>query len=292
MKTRRKVLELGAKLAAAGCVLGGLSTAEGAVGPAASGTMTYGVQMFMVRAVAAKDLAAAFGLIRQAGFAQVELYPIAYHQPAAELRKLLADTGLTAVSGHFDYTGRATSVAYAHELGLEYLVCPMLPEEQKLSLDGFKQAAAHFSGWAEEARRAGMQFVFHNHDYEFKPIGGSDGWTVLMQETDARLVKLELDIFWLVTAGQQPAEMLRRYRDRAVLVHMKDRLAGAPESFVVNAKATSYCTELGKGTIGWPALLQQARAQGIRYAYLDQDDTTLPVEQSMRESRAYLGRLA
>ena len=288
--TRRRFLELSAKLAAMGVVLG-----RGA--HAVSAGLTYGVQMFMVREIAAKDLAAAFKAIKDAGFSQVELYPIAYHQPPAQLLKLLGDTGLTAISGHFDYTGRAMSVEYAHGLGLKYIVCPMLPEDQKLSLDGFRKAAEWFSGWGEDAKKAGMQFVFHNHDYEFKPLSdsknqaGSNGWTVLMRETSPALVKLEFDLFWLTTAGQNPAEMLRKHADRAVLVHLKDRVAGAPQSFVVDSKATSYCTELGKGTVDWPALLRQAKTQGIQYAYLDQDDTRLPVEASMRASHDYLSKL-
>ena len=136
-----------------------------------------------------------------------------------------------------------------------------------------------------------MEFVFHNHDYEFKPIDGSNGWTELMKGTDAALVKLEFDLFWLTTAGQDPMAMLKKYADRAVLVHMKDRVANAPQSFVVNDAATAYCTELGKGTVNWPALLKQAHAQGIRYAYLDQDDTKIAVDESMKESREYLRTL-
>ena len=287
MLTRRDLFRRSATLAAAGYILSAPRLFS-----AGAARMTYGVQMYMVRAMAATDLAAAFQSIKRAGFDQVELYPIAYHQPAAQLRGLLADAGLKSVAGHFDYTARDTSVEYAHALGLEYLVCPMLPEDQKLTLDGFRKAAADFNLWAAAAQKAGIQFVFHNHDYEFKPIDGSNGWTVLMQNTSAAMVKLELDVFWLLTAGQNPAEMLRRYADRAVLLHMKDRVTGAPPSFVVDPKATSYCTELGKGTIDWPALITQARRQGIRYAFLDQDDTSLPVEQSMRESHTYLEHLA
>ncbi len=284
MTTRRSFLELSAKVAAAGCVLG-----RGAEGMAQmSPGMTYGVQMYMVRKQAEKDLAAALKAIHDAGFEQVELYPIAYKRSPAELKKMIADAGLKAISGHFDYTGRDASLEYAHGLGLKYLICPMLPEDQKLTLDGFKKAAEHFSGWGEATKKAGMQFAFHNHDYEFKPIDGSNGWTVLMNGTDAATVKLEFDMFWLTTAGQNPAEMLRKYANRAVLVHMKDRTKDAPISYVVSDKATSYCTELGKGTIDWPALLKQAKAQGIRYAFLDQDDTKIPVDASMKASREYL----
>jgi sugar phosphate isomerase/epimerase len=287
MSTRRSFLELSAKLAVTGFVLGRVSPSFADVPHG----MTYGVQMFEVRKTAETDLAKAFKMIKDAGFNQVELYPIAYHQPAPQLKKLLDDTGLASVSGHFDYTGRAMSVEYAHQLGLKYLVCPMLPEDQKLSLDGFRKAADYFSQWGASAKQAGIQFVFHNHDYEFKPIDGSNGWTILMKNTTPDLVKLEFDLFWLTTAGQNPMEMLKKYSDRAVLLHMKDRTANAPQSFVVDAKATSFCTELGKGTIDWPALLRQGLKQGIRYAFLDQDDTRIPVEQSMQESHAYLRTL-
>jgi sugar phosphate isomerase/epimerase len=291
MTTRRSFLELSAKVAAAGCILGPLNPSSAFAAPVRG--MTYGVQMFMVRKQAQTDLAGAFKAIKSAGFDQIELYPIAYHQPAAQLRLMLADAGLECVSGHFDYTDRETSVAYAHQLGLKYLVCPMLPEDQKLTLDGFRKAAQHFNGWGESARTAGIQFSFHNHCYEFKPIDGSNGWTVLMNGTDPGLVKLEFDMFWLVTGGQNPAEMLKKYADRAVLVHMKDRTSNAPTPYyIVDEKATSYCTELGQGTIDWPALLKQAHRQGIRYAYLDQDDTKIPVAQSMKESRAYLRRIS
>jgi sugar phosphate isomerase/epimerase len=287
-KTRRDFLELSAKVAAAGCVLGAGAGSSAQMMSSMSAGMVYGVQVYMVRKQAAADLAAAFKAIHDAGFNQVELYPIAYKHPAAELKTMMSDAGLRAVSGHFDYTGRDMSIEYAHGLGLRYLVCPMLPEDQKLTLDGFQKAAEHFSKWGEATKKAGMQFAFHNHDYEFKPIGGSNGWTVLMNGTDATTVKLELDMFWLTTAGQNPMDVLMKHANRAVLMHMKDRTRDAPTSFVVSDKATSYCTELGKGTIDWPALLKQAKAQGIRYAFLDQDDTKIPVNDSMRASHDYL----
>jgi sugar phosphate isomerase/epimerase len=287
MQTRREFLELSAKLAATGIALGASSCA---LGQDAHG-MTYGVQMFQVRKVAETDLADAFKLVKDAGFDNVELFPIAYHQSPAQLKKLLSDAGLESVSGHFDYTSREMSVEYAHALGLKYLVCPMLPDDLKGSLDGFRKGAVYFNEWGESARKAGIQFVFHNHDYEFKPLDGTTGWTALMDVSDPHLVKLEFDIFWLITAGQDPMAMLKRYRNRAVLFHMKDRSAGGPISYTPDAKAASYCTELGKGTIDWPALLKRAKSQGIRYAFLDQDETKLPLEQSLKESRAYLRTL-
>ena len=253
--------------------------------------MIYGVQLYMVRRQAVKDLAGILKAIREVGYTQIELYPIAYDRPAAELKQIVAESGLGAVSGHFDYVGFESKIAYGRELGLKYMVCPMLPQAQWESVAGFRQGATDFNRWGAAVRDAGMEFVFHNHCYEFKPqAGGVTGWETLMQNTDPKLVKLEFDLYWLTQAGQDPAAMLTKYADRARLIHLKDRTAGAPIGYVLGPSAEHF-TELGKGTIDWPGLIAQAKRQGIRYAVLDQDETAGPVLDSMRESFAYLKTL-
>jgi sugar phosphate isomerase/epimerase len=285
MVTRRKFLQAASVAAAAGCVLRG-----GAVWGEISG-ITYGVQLFMLRRQAVSDLAGVFREIREAGYVQVELYPIAYNHPPAELKKMIADAGLGAVSGHFDYVGLDSKLDYAKELGLTYMVCPMLPKDQWNSLAGFRKAAELFNKTGEQARARGMEFVFHNHDYEFKPLEGSNGFTELMKDTDPKLVKLELDMYWLTQAGQDPLKMMKAHADRLRLVHLKDRTAGAAISYNMD-KESEHFTELGKGTIDWPAILHQARAQGVKYAFLDQDETAMPVVESLKISRAYLRQLS
>jgi sugar phosphate isomerase/epimerase len=137
---------------------------------------------------------------------------------------------------------------------------------------------------------AGMTFAFHNHCYEFKPQGGGSGWETLMHETDPALVKLEFDMYWLTQAGQDPKAMLKKYADRARLIHLKDRLAGAKAGYEMG-KVAEHFTELGQGTIDWTGIISQAKQQGISYAYLDQDETAGPVMDSMRKSFAYLKTL-
>lgn len=284
MIDRRSFIRLSALAAAAGCVLRG---APRSFASDTAGTMHYGVQLYMVRRQAVNDLAAVLKAIRQVGFKEVELYPIAYNHPAAELKKIVADAGLTCPAAHFDYAGLEEKVEYGHALGLKYFVCPMLPEAQWTSLAGFQQAATLFNRVGEKCHAAGMEFCFHNHCYEFRPMEGSNGFTELMKHTDAKLVKLEFDLYWLTQGGQDPMTMLKKHADRVRLIHMKDRIAGAPTGYDMG-KVAEHFTELGKGTLAWPALLAQARAQGIRYAFLDQDETAGPVLDSMRESFAYL----
>jgi sugar phosphate isomerase/epimerase len=283
MPTRRDFLRLTTLATAAGCTLGRVGTALAA----APGHLIYGVQLFMVRRQSASNLAAILSAIHKIGYPQIELCPIAYTHPAPELRRIIADSGLSVASAHFDYEGFESKIDYAQQLGLEYMVCPMIPKEQWNSLDGFREAAAKFNTWGKSVHNAGMTFAFHNHDYEFKPQGGTNGFAELMKQTDPTLVKLEFDMYWLAQAGQDPYTMLTRYANRTSLIHLKDRTPNAPTSFNVEPSSDHF-TELGKGTIVWPRLLAQARKQGIRYAFLDQDETSIPVLDSLKQSYSYL----
>ena len=286
MTTRRDFLCLSAM--AAGCVI---SFPRNAFAADDAGKLIYGVQLFMVRRQAVTDLAGILKAIQQIGYTQIELYPVVYNHSAGELKKIVDDSGLGLVSGHFDYAGFANKIDYARQLGLKYMVCPMLPEAQWTSIAGFNKAASDFNGWGAAVRDAGMEFVFHNHCYEFKPLdGGATGWDTLMGSIDPGLVKLELDVYWLTQAGQKPATVLADYADRVKLIHLKDRTAGTPTGFVMGPSAEHF-TELGKGTIAWPELLEQAKKQGIQYAFLDQDETAGPVVESMTESFAYLKKI-
>ena len=135
-----------------------------------------------------------------------------------------------------------------------------------------------------------MEYAFLSHGHEFLPQEGSTGFDELMKNTDPALVKLEVDIYWLVQAGVDPATFISRHRDRITLLHVKDRTADAPTSYAADATAEHF-TELGKGTIHRPALLRQARHQGIRYVFIDQDKTEMPALESVKQSFAYLRTL-
>jgi sugar phosphate isomerase/epimerase len=283
MTDRRSFLQLSALAAAAGCVLRSSHQAFAFAGP---GEMRYGLQLYMVRRQLVSDLAGVLKAVREVGFTEVEVFPNVYDHPATELKKIVTDAGLTAPAGHFDYATLEEKVDYAHALGLKFMVCPMVPQEMWKSLASFQQAAAKFNRVGEKCRAAGMEFCFHNHCYEFRPLEGSTGFDELMKHSDANLVKLEFDLFWLAQAGQDPMAMIKKYSNRLRLVHMKDRIAGSPTGY--DMEAAKGFTELGKGSLPFPALLAQAKSQGVRHAFLDQDETAGPVMDSLRENFAYL----
>ncbi|MFY9853890.1 MAG: sugar phosphate isomerase/epimerase [Terracidiphilus sp.] len=287
MLTRRRFAALSA--AAAGAALTVPLKARAA---ATRSGMEFGVQIFMVRdRLGPAELPATLRLIRSFGYATVETYPLVYNRPAKELKALIEGIGLRAPSGHFDYPTLEEHVDYAAELGLEYMICPMLARPLWDSLDGFKQAAEHLNRAAAKARAAGLKFGYHPHNYEFKKLEGGRGFEVLMRELDPS-VKLELDIYWAIEAGEDPLALMQKYSNRLALIHIKDRKPAAGHTYSPFDPHAAHYTEAGSGTIDWKLMLGEARRLGVKQYFVDQDGTDLTEEEALRRNWNYLSQLS
>jgi sugar phosphate isomerase/epimerase len=250
----------------------------------------WGVQLYTVRRLIKKDLRGVLEAIHKIGYQEVETYWDVYNHPAKELRQLISDHGLRVPSGHFDYSGLSDKLDYAQELGVRHVVCPILPGSMWNSLDGFKTAAAQFNQWGEEINRRGMQFAFHNHNYEFRQFGDTTGFDTLMANTDPKLVKLEMDCYWITQAGQDPVKMMNEHADRIVMLHLKDRKPGFPFSQKLD-KAAGHFTEVGNGTLDWKTILATAAKNRIEHTFVEQDESTRNPIESIRISYQYLKKL-
>lgn len=249
-----------------------------------------GVQLYTVRSLAEADLASVLQQIHQIGYQEVETYWNVYTHPAKQLRQMIADHGLRVPSGHFDYDGLTDKLEYAKELGVEYVVCPMLPKTMWNSLDGFKKAADQFNQWGAQAQKMGMRFAFHNHNYEFQRFGSTTGYATLLANTDPKLVFLEMDCYWITQAGRDPVEMLEKHGARIRMLHLKDRKGNFPPSQQLN-DAAEHFTEVGTGTIDYKTILAVAQRQRIQHMFVEQDSTTIPPMESLRISYTNLEKL-
>jgi sugar phosphate isomerase/epimerase len=287
MLTRRRFAALSA--AVAGATLAAPLKARAS---ATRSGMEFGVQIFMVRdRLQPADLPATLSLIHSIGYATIETYPLVYNRPAKELKALIEGIGLKAPSGHFDYDTLEEHVDYAAELGVEYMICPMIARPLWDSLDGFKQAAAHLNKAAAKARAAGLKFGYHPHNYEFRKLEGGRGFEVLMRELDPS-VKLELDVYWAIEAGEDPIALMRKYRDRLALIHIKDRKPATGFTYSPFDEHAAHYTEAGSGTIDWKVMLGEARRLGVKQYFADQDGTDLTEEESLRRNWNYLSQLS
>jgi sugar phosphate isomerase/epimerase len=282
MLTRRDFLQF----SAAG--LGTLALSDLAF--AALKPFPVGVQLYTVREQAESDLGATLAHIAMIGFNEVETYWNVYTHPADKLRKMILDNGLSIHSGHFDYDGMATKFDYAKTLGVNYMICPMLPKDMWTSADGFKKAADQFNKWGEQAKSMGMQFGFHNHNYEFQKFGNETGFDILTKNADAKLVCLEMDCYWITQAGLDPVAMLKKYGSRIQLLHLKDRMSGYPTSQMLGPDA-EHITEVGAGTINWKAVLETAEQTGVKHYFVERDNGKLPPFESLRVSYQNLSEI-
>ena len=273
MFNRRRFLQL--SFAAAG----GLAAAR----LLASERRSLGAQLYTVRHEAERDLPAVLEAVRKIGYTEVETYWDIYGHPAAELRRMINDHGLKVPSGHFNYDGLEAKFDYAKALGVEYVICPMLPESMWFTLDGYKRAADQFNIWGEKIHQAGMQFGFHNHNYEFRRFGDSTGFETMMNRCDPKLVCIEMDCYWITQAGGDPVQMFQQYGNRIKLLHLKDRKPGFPTSQVKDAAAEHF-TEVGAGTIHWREILAPAEKNGVKYLFVERDSGDLPAMESLRIS--------
>jgi len=246
-----------------------------------------GVQLYTVRDQAAVDLPGVLAAIASIGYKEVETYWDVYNRPAKELRALIADHGLSVPSGHFNYDGLESKIDYARELGVKYMICPMLPDKMRLAIEGFEAAAAQLNAWGEKVKKAGMQLGFHNHNYEFKTFGSTTGFATLMRLTDPSLVVLEVDCYWMTQAGESPITMLQKYGKRIKMLHLKDRKPGFATSQSLD-DAASHFEAVGSGAIDWKSILMLAQRQGVEHYFVERDSGSVPALESLALSYKYL----
>jgi sugar phosphate isomerase/epimerase len=166
----------------------------------------------------------------------------------------------------------------------------MLPKSQWMSAEGFHTAATQFNDWAKRVNGMGMQFAFHNHDYEFRKFDGVTGYDILLKETDPKLVYLEMDCYWITQAGYDPVEMLNRLGHRVRMLHIKDRKPGFPPSFDMS-DSSAHFTEVGTGGINWPAVLATAEKLDVEHYFIEQDRIQGSPIDSLRASYTYLRKV-
>lgn len=277
MLNRREFLQLSIA-GAGGLAASRLLASEGG----SLGLRNFGVQLYTVRKEAERNLPAVLEAIRKIGYTEVETYWNIYGHPAAELRRVINDHGLSVPSGHFNYDGLEAKIDYAKTLGVEYMICPMLPKSMWFTLDGYKRAAAQFNIWGEQIHQAGMQFGFHNHNYEFRRFGDTTGFETMMK-SDPKLVCIEMDCYWIAQAGEDALQMFQQFGNRIKLLHLKDRKPGFPTTQVKNASAEHF-TEVGAGTVHWPEILAAAEKNGVKHMFVERDSGELPAMESLRIS--------
>ncbi|KXI29014.1 sugar phosphate isomerase/epimerase family protein [Paraglaciecola hydrolytica] len=275
---RRDFLQNTGIVAAASVLL-----SKSAVSMASTKNYKMGLQLFTVRDEMAKDPIATLKKVKAMGYQDFELYGFDNEQDSyygfksSQFKTILDDLELSASSCHYGfspYLERSESalvrfvdqcIRGAQALNSPYITWPWIAPEQR-TLDNFKRMAGMLNKIGEQVAKAGLGFAYHNHGFEFEEhakVGGKSGqkgFDILISETDPALVKLQMDMYWVMhSANTTPKKLVEQHPGRFVMWHIKD----------MDSLSRDY-TELGNGSINYLNILPDPAKSGLEYYYIEQ----------------------
>ncbi|MXO06925.1 sugar phosphate isomerase/epimerase [Flavobacterium sp. HBTb2-11-1] len=235
-----------------------------------------GLQLYTLRDELPKDVKGTLEKVAKAGYTTVETYGFSIKDQfwgltPKELKKILDDNGLKAVSGHYNlgsflYDGNTAELISAIEaakvLKNEFLTVPWIDEPFRRSIEDYKKIAARVNEAAKMCKKAGLKLAYHNHDFEFKKYDGVTGYEILLKETDKDLVYFELDLYWVVHSGNDPLKLFKENPGRFKMWHVKDK----------DRNNNDLNTEIGAGTIDFRPFFAAAKQSGMVHFFVEQEN--------------------
>ena len=235
-----------------------------------------GLQLYSLRAQFAKDVPGTMAKVHSFGIKYVETAST-YNLTPEDFKKLLAANELKAISGHFPYDryrddpeGVARDAA---ALGLQYAGCAWITHKDPFDEKQCHDAAKVFNRAGEILARRGIKFFYHTHGYEFQPHGNGTLLDLLMKETKPEFVCYEMDVFWIVHPGQNPAALLEKYGKRFELMHVKDMKKGTKGDLTGHSDVNNDVA-LGTGVMNWPEILRAAKRAGVKWYFIEDESAT------------------
>jgi sugar phosphate isomerase/epimerase len=224
-----------------------------------------GVQLYSVRAEMNQDAKGTLAKLAAMGYNQIE----SFHGPKGlycgltpkEMAQTCKDHGMNLRSGHVHIDKDwLQTIDLAVQSGQEYIIVASMTTKGQ-TVSNYKEVADAFNKAGEQCKSRGLQFGYHNHDYEFESENGQVLFDVLIQNTDPKLVHLELDLGWVIAAGKNPTDYFNTYPGRFPLWHLKDMNLTEKKS-----------TEFGKGQLDITGLLKEYKKSGMQYFFIEQEE--------------------
>ncbi len=243
-----------------------------------------GVQLYTVRSLMEKSVERTLAQVAEAGYSEVEFAGYFGRTPA-QVADRLAQYGLTSPSAHVGLPEMRGAdwprhVETAARIGQTWLVLAWIPDADRASVEKYKAVGDSLLAAAEVAKKAGVRVGYHNHDFEFAPLGASCGLDVLLEHTKGTDIIFELDLYWATKASADPLAYFAKWPGRFPLVHVKDS-SGAP---------THTMVDVGKGQIDFGKIFAQRAIAGTTHFYVEHDQPRDPL-QTITASAAYLRAL-
>jgi len=298
MLTRRQFIEKTFQGAVAGATIG---ASEAWAAGRLAWTKPIGLEIYTVRAEFAKNPAETLKRVGATGYREVEIVATL---PPATIKRYLSEANLTAPSTYLevpnDIDAWKKTLDHAHPYGYRYIV---VGDNPKLDADAWKKRAELFNECGPLAQQAGMQFCYHAHFKEFAPLhepgmpetggSGTTGYDIMLEHCDPKSLKMEMDVFWVTYAGQDPLHYFEKYPGRFPLLHIKDFKTGFATSttdFPYDTGPNPFAAA-GQGRIDWTKIFAHARQAGVEHIFVEQDRCDGSPFDAIKTSYEYLKNL-
>ena len=245
-----------------------------------------GVQLYSLRDAAKADLDRTLGDIAAIGYKDVEMLLSMgnFGSTPKQVRAMLDKHGLRAPSTHIGTETLAhldRALDEASVIGHKYLILADIPGSARKSLDGFRSWADKLNVAGETTRKHGVWIGIHDEPQDFVTFDGKVGYDTLLEHTDPKYVRAQLDVGNAAMGGKDPIPYLEKYGDRYWSFHIKD----SPK--LVSDKDA----ELGKGVVDLRGLLKRIKNIDEKFLYVEQETyPDAPIE-SVRRDYQYLSKL-
>lgn len=249
------------------------------------------IQVYTIRNAISENPEKAFERIAELGFKDLEIYGYNgtfFSKNKNEFQTILKNTGLKVISSHHQtgvinqekgtlLSNLEKTVEDLNFIGTKYLVCSyLLPEER--TIEKYKKLPDLLNKSGEITARSGIQFAYHNHDFEFEKFNEEQLiYDFILKNTSPNLVKMELDLYWITKAGLDAIEYFNNYPGRFPLWHVKDM-----------RKDTKDFAEVGNGTIDFENIFKARKKAGLEYWFLEQDSSDNDIFDSLLTSKKYI----
>ena len=236
-----------------------------------------GYQLYSIRDKMAKDPIATLKALKEMGYQDFETYGfdadigMFYGYKSSEFKQILDDLDLSVSSGHYGFSAYLEKpeedlkrfvdqcIVGAKALNSKYITWPWIAPEQR-TIDNFKIMSRKLNIAGEQITNAGLGFAYHNHGFEFEEKNGESGFEIIMSDTDSSLVKLQMDMYWVMHSSKYtPKELIAKQPSRYVMWHIKDM-----------DKVSRDYTELGNGSINYLELLPDPKLSGLEFYFIEQ----------------------
>jgi len=260
--SRRKFIKMAASGIGLGVAAGGLPARAWM-----NSGRSVGVQLYTLRKLMAESVPKTLQLVSGIGYREVELAGLFGESPE-NFRRMLDGEGLKAPSSHVPLEileeNFSAVLEAAVTLGHKFLVLPYLQENRRKALDDYKSLAQKMNHWGEACHKAGLKFAYHNHAFEFEVIDNKIPYDILVTQTDPNYVFLEMDLYWMAKAKQDPLSYFNAYPGRFPLWHIKDM------------NLDGDITDVGEGIINFSKIFSAERLSGLEHGFIEHDNTSDP----------------